>query len=78
MLGWAKIFHQPAALMSAADMSDVMKSAKAGTSQSSPTTTSTRWTGALAATRSTFAPTLSLGAGISTGRSATDSARPPV
>ena len=59
MLGLVKIFHQPVCSEMDAGRIDVMKSPIVGTSHKSPTTMSTRLTGAFRRTRTTRDATLS-------------------
>ena len=78
MLGFEKIFHQPFEASSDCGRIDVMKRPNVGTSHSTPSSASTRWTGAFATQRRIFAAPLSRVVGSSTAGAATATVRPPV
>src|SRR5262245_17186579 len=77
MLGFEKTRHQPPAVISSADISEVKKRPSVGMSHSRPTNTRTRWTGALPATRTTRAGKLSSISGASASATATRLHLPP-
>ena len=66
MLGFEKNCHQPFEASEDTGRIDVRKSPTVGTIQSAPRTTSRRFSGAFAATRSTLAATVSRGSGTTT------------
>ena len=78
MLGLVKICHQPPALMSAGDMSEVRKSPIVGTSQSTAMKTRAMWTGAFPSIRRILRATpSSTTAGATRTRASATAIRPP-